>query len=254
MPRIAFGGSADLAKATLGDVDAYDEAKLGVPVKGIYRVRVKRLTLKKNKNNDWMLNAVAEIAEPKDSDKSRYNAYGMWFNLNVNAKGAKGVNNFLLAISGGSQAVVDVFWTKGVKTSDDKLKPAVLAIGRLQINPDGMMASALTRYGTDQTGTKRLDIDRFLMRNGAPEEAEYDEDDGDDVIVVEGDEDSGGEGETGDGIIGDTSDVDTNIAELEDEGGDYDDEPEYVEEEPTPPEETGEDAAETSVPDDEPPF
>lgn len=259
MPKITFGGQAHLAKSKLDDVEAYDEALLGLPPKGIYRLRVKRLTIRKNSKQDWMLNAVGEIAEPSTSPKAKYNAYGCWFNLNVNEKGARGINAFLDALSGGSQVVKDKFWGgSGVKVSEDRLKPVVLAIGPLKINPEGMYAHALLRNGTDQTGTKRLDVDRFLMRNGAPEESDLDnEDDGDEIIVVDADAIDEGEyvrdaetedgmqipdeGETGDGIIGDTSDVD-----------DYEDEEEYVEQVPEVPEETAADVQD--VADDEPPF
>lgn len=240
MPKITFGGQAHLANSKLDDVEAYDEALLGLPPKGIYRLRVKRLTIRKNSKQDWMLNAVGEIAEPKDSSKAKYNAYGCWFNLNVNEKGARGINAFLDALSGGNQAVREKFWGNGIKVSEDKAKPSVLAIGPLKINPEGMYAHALLRNGTDQTGAKKLDVDRFLMRNGAPEEADLDNEDGDDEIIVV-DADAIDEGETGDGIIGDTSDVD-----------DYENEEEFVEEVPEAPEETAADIHDDA--NDEPPF
>lgn len=183
MGRIPFkiSGGADTEPASAGV--AYDGPmpKGKVP----YRCKLKKLTLKLNSNKDYMLNFVAEIAEPKTkdgkkNDKAECNGYGMWGNLNITDQGKPWVNQFLYALVNDEKkikAVLKEFWAGGPRVDDeDKAQPSIVAIGTFKINPDGMPIVVQGKRETYQ-GDEAIKADRFLILQSKPgDDEESDED------------------------------------------------------------------------------
>ena len=114
MKKMKFNVGADAADAEAGQSNFYDG---DVPPRGVYRfvVRGDMLRMKTNCNGDPMLSGLAEIREPKGSDKAKYNGYGMWFQQNVTKQGAPYVNNFLDTLGFNRKA----FWGTGGVTIDE---------------------------------------------------------------------------------------------------------------------------------------
>ncbi len=201
MPNVTFPGiNANKAKNAKKDQVSYTGPK---PPKGVYRIIIKRLGLKVNKNDDMMLNCVCEINEPEGSPKAKYNGYGFWWNGNVTDEGAGYVNQFLLAASGGKKAVVDAFWDGKVKTSEKPAKGKVafiMAIGPLKIN-GSLDAVVNTRMSKPYQGETKLEVADWLLPSegekalAAREEDDDDDDDsGEEVEVdIDSDDDAGEE-------------------------------------------------------------
>lgn len=238
MPKIAnFGGGAKNAELDLDDSTFYDGP---VPPKGVYRGKLKRLALKKNKNGDWMFNGVVEINETS-RHKKQYNGYGAWFNQNITESGAPFVNAFLDAL-GLSKAQKKAFWgSTGVKTEtgDSKDGPhPVEAIGGFRVKEE--MPIVFLGKRDSYNGEERLQVGRFLVADqvkssdDVDDETDIDEDE--DVIDDDFDDEEDEE-----------DDEEVDDAELVDE----DDE----DEEPEPPRKATSKAKRSSKADDDnPPF
>lgn len=163
-----------------------------VPPKDTYRVTIKFMVMKKNRNKDNMITGVAEINEPESSKKSKFNGYGIFFNQNVTAQGAGYVNQFLDAISGGDAALRKAFWDKGVSVDESKEiaggHPITKIGGKLRVpEQDGLDAVLAAKEGS-YNGEDRLEVGSWLLPiNEGPSDDEDDEGD-DDVDVEEADE------------------------------------------------------------------
>ena len=148
------------------------------PPKGLYRVIVKRLTCTINKSDDFMLNAVLEIKEPKGTPKSKYNGYGFWWNGNLTEEGAGYINQFLDSITGGKREVRTALWDGKLRTFDVPKKghkSQVLAIGPFKINQDGMPAVVNTRLGKPYNGEQNLAVADWLLPSQAAAMPDSDE-------------------------------------------------------------------------------
>jgi hypothetical protein len=216
--KLKAGANAATAKA----------AKIGYtgsrPPKGLYRVLVKRLSMTLNKNEDFMLNAVLEIDEPKNSPKAKYNGYGFWWNGNCTEEGAGYINQFLDSITGGKKEVKDAFWGGKIRCFDAPKKghkAVVQAIGPLKIQQEGMKAVVNTRLGKPYNGEQNLAVadwllpsqaalapdsdeqedDAELNENSSDEaDVEVEQDGSDDAIDDDSDEDDGDDGENDESI------------------------------------------------------
>ena len=99
-----------------GGKDARAESKEWTgppPPNGVYRTKLKKLFIKPNNSGVQMLCGLAEIID-KDHPKAR--GYGIWFQQNIDEKGAPYVNQVLDAIGGGGDAgedLINTFWAKG---------------------------------------------------------------------------------------------------------------------------------------------
>jgi hypothetical protein len=206
------------------------------PHKTIYRVKVKRLGMKINAKNDFMLNAVLEINEPDSSPKSKYNGYGFWWNGNINDAGAGYVNQFLDSISGGKKAIREAFWAGKCRTEAKPKKgevTPVLAIGALRISQDGMDSIVFTRLARKWEGKQELGVDRWLLESQLTEDmdddAVDDDDDAEDVDTDveddDDDDDDDDDGDDDDDDDDDDSDDDAEDSDDDDDGDDDDDDP-----------------------------
>lgn len=227
MPNIKLAAGAKAADAKAAKV-GYTGSR---PPKGVYKVLVKRLTCTVNKNGDFMLNCVAEIAEPKGSPKSKYNGYGIWWNGNLTEESAGYVNQFLDSITGGKKEVRKALWEGKMRTFDTPKKghkAQVMAIGPFKVRQEGILAVVNTRLGKPYNGEQNLQVaDWLLPSQVTAEQAEAAEGDDeadevemeDETIEAEGDGDGD---ETGDGDEDaedgdDDDDADDDVIEYTDE-------------------------------------
>lgn len=187
------------------DVDASgadEEAAEGIgytgplPPKGVYRVKIKFMTGKPNKNNDLRLSGIVEIDEK--GEKAKYNGYGIWYGENVTNSSAKYVNAFLDACGFSRQAV----WKTKQIFRDELDETKVVKIGtkfiedvpcrvntRLEKDPNG--------DPDDDNGGKRLGLVAWLPPS---DDADADEGDqwasgADDEAADAGEEEGAEEGE-----------------------------------------------------------
>ena len=223
------------------------------PPKGTYRVRLKRMELKMNKNDDPMFSILLEIAERKGSKLAKYNGYGVWHNLNVTDQGKGYVNGFLDALAGKSQVAQKkmrrAFWETGIVTEGKTDLGHVLKIGTTKVNsPDGelMMAiSGKTEPDYKDKSVMRLIVGSFLIGEPSSDEDEDEEDEDeddddieedDDDVDVDEEDDEDEEEEDEDEEDGDDDDDDPDDDDAEDEDDDGDDEEDDDEEEEEEPE------------------
>jgi hypothetical protein len=183
MPKASWGnleGADSIWEDELEDFPVYDGE---LPPKGVYRLVLKTLRLKKNKNDDPMLNALLIINEPAGSKKSQYNGKDVWANLNVTRQGAPWVNNFISALVPENKvaAVRKAFWAQKVMV-DKEEPPNVLSIGAVKIEAGKLLISAQCGHKT-YNGDTDLDAKRFfrpsdttLNEDGATPAADGDED------------------------------------------------------------------------------
>lgn len=242
MPVVKFGVGSKAVDAEPEGFQPYDGP---MPPKGIYNVIVKRLRLKKNRNDDWMLNGIAEISEPGDNKKSKYNGYTTWVNQNITEQGSGYVNAMLDGLSGGNRAVRKAFWLKGAKTDNDKKTPYILAIGPMKVDQNGMPARVSLIDGKDQNGNHKMDVGSWLplkkkkSRDEDDEDEDFEEDLPDDEDEDEDDLD-----------LEDEEDDDEDDEEDEDDEDEEDEDEEDEDEEPEPPKSK----KKRKKVDDEPPF
>lgn len=109
MPKINIGTDYSGVDAAEG----FSDYAGPTPPKGLYRTVVSKWWLVKNKNDDPMFRVILEIAEPKGSEKHRYNGYAIWHNVNLTAKSAPFANAFFDALGVARKAV----WTGGIVVS-----------------------------------------------------------------------------------------------------------------------------------------
>lgn len=97
-----------------------------IPKSGSYRVTLKRLMIRDNKNNDKMIVGLAEINEPAGTPAAKYNGYGIWFQQNITDQGAGWVNGLLDALTDRSEEekeeIRDAFWNEGIKITPHEKK------------------------------------------------------------------------------------------------------------------------------------
>lgn len=110
--KLKFNVGEDAAEVDSSSDGFYDGP---TPPKGVYRTSLKFLRVKDNKNGDPRIGGVCEIAEPKGSEKAKYNGYGIWLGMNVTKQSAPYINNFLDTFGFNRKA----FWGAGGVTIDE---------------------------------------------------------------------------------------------------------------------------------------
>lgn len=171
------------------NVDGAEDAEPGggsfydgpVPPKGVYRVTLKFMNMKKNKNDDPMLNGVLEITEK--GDKAQYNGYGIWFNQNITKQGAPYVNEFLDAFGYSRKA----FWGGQVAVDDADADPDKRLLGQVTKigtkKTEDLMCRVSTKRGS-WNDEPRLEVGKYLPMT------DTDGEDDDDVWGVDADADT----------------------------------------------------------------
>lgn len=232
MPNVKFQ-TGDKSGATKEASGIYNG---DTPPRGVYKVLVRRLGMKINRNGDPMLNALVEIKEPGSSPKAKYNGYGFWWNGNVTDDGAGYINQFLDAISGEDARVRKAFWNGKCRVNETPKKGktvTVMAIGPMKVQQEGMPAVVSAYKGKPYKGEVHLRVGDWLLPAAAssvsdddvdsPDEedvdAEYSEDVDADVVDDDDDGDSDGDDDDDDG--------DANFDTEEDDDDDDDDEPPF---------------------------
>jgi len=159
------------------DVESYDVYDGEKPPAGVYAVRLTRLTVKANKNDDPMLNGLLVVAEPKGSAKARYNGYPIWFNQNVTEQGAPYVKQFLAALG----ITWAEFRTKTVTEGDmpeRKGEPAtrIMKIGSVKFNDGNEPALRVATKEDSYNSAPKLSVVQFMKpRDQANEGDDADE-------------------------------------------------------------------------------
>ena len=167
MGKVKFGLDADDAiNAEAGEGGTFYEGP--VPPKGTYAGILKRLELiDENKNGDPMLKYLIELKARPGSDAEQYDGYGVWGNQNVTDQGKGYVNQFLDALTDGSEdqiiATRRAFWGGQLIVEDDG-KGHVLRIGKMKIDsPDCSRKVAFQGKRTKYQGDEKLEVAKFLV-------------------------------------------------------------------------------------------
>jgi hypothetical protein len=176
MPKARWDVSSEEPEE-LESYDVYDGDK---PPPGVYAVKLTRLSVKANKNNDPMLNGLLLVDEPKGANKAKFNGYPIWFNQNVTDQGAPYVVQFLKALG----LTWAEFRTKTITEGDIpsvKGEPAtrIMKIGGTKFNDGNEPRLRVSTKDDSYNGADKLAVSQFLAaRNIEADEAE-DEDEED---------------------------------------------------------------------------
>lgn len=167
MGKVKFGIDADDAiGAEAGEGGSFYDGP--IPPRGAYRGVLKRLELvAKNGSGDPMLRYLIELKAKPNTEASKYDGYGVWGNQNVTDQGKGYVNQFLDALTNGSDeqilATRKAFWG-GQLVVEDEGEGHVIRIGKMQIgSPSGSRTVAFTGKRTTYKGEEKLEVQRFLV-------------------------------------------------------------------------------------------
>lgn len=161
MPRIK--PTFDGAEATSGFYDGPP------PIPGTYRGMVKKMGLAKIRNGD---NAGADrISLLLEITEGKFKGAGIWHSLNLTTNSAWAVNQFLDALTDGSDrqknGLRDLFWHKGYEVEakpEGKLGQQFLNIGG-KFKPIGKPVAFVTKMDSYE-GTPKAAIDKFVVALG----------------------------------------------------------------------------------------
>lgn len=199
-----------------GDFKSYDGP---VPPKGNYVCRVKRMTVGAIKSGDNKgkprISVLLEVvggagADGIDDSDYKYLGAPIWDGLNIIKSQTGKVNNFLHALTDGSdsakRAVETAFWPPNGPKADKVKKEGkpdvvhIVQIGKHAIgSPDGqLLVRVVTKMGRDLEKNPRAEVSQYLPyqvkgNNGKPvadddEDADVDEDVEDDDIEDDDDD------------------------------------------------------------------
>jgi len=192
-----------------------------VPPKGIYVVKLKRLGIKTNKNDDDMFNGLVEIADPRKK-KSKYNGYAFWFNRNVTKEGERFLRNF---IEKGLGVPWKKFRANGAVTEDGDRPTQVVSIGGIKIAKEPLMVMACKRRKSQDGEEWELTSDDFAPAfpgidpaTLTDSEKDEDEDEDEDEELDDEDEDPFGDEDEEDSDEEDSDEEDEDDSDEEDEG------------------------------------
>lgn len=153
MPKVNIGTDYSGVDAAEG----FSDYSGPVPPKGLYRCNVSKWWLVKNRNDENMFKVILEIAEPKGSEKHRFNGYAIWHNVNLTAKSAPFANAFFDALGISRKAV----WTGGIVVSQ-KDDTVVGKIGDKKIAGLSVKVNAKLREFPKDSGDYNLNAASFL--------------------------------------------------------------------------------------------
>ncbi len=190
----ASGGAAAADIEVEVGYATYDEATYGVPPKGPYRCRLRRLEATESKvkedgsGGDPMLKGMLIIEEPPGTKKAKFNGYIMNLYRVATEEQAGTMNQFLQALAGGpgpkAAALIKSFWTNGATTDAEDV--FITKIGVMKFDPEGpgIMIGVNTRNDT-YNGEKRIAPGSYVGINEMPEPVLATEDDEDDEVEAE---------------------------------------------------------------------
>jgi hypothetical protein len=187
------------------DFDGFDDLDTGIgfydgppPKPGTYRGRIKQMHIAKieseaseNKGKQ-RVDLVVEITSKGNGEKTPFAGAGLVHSLNVTKQGAPFLNQFLHALTDGSDeekvAVREAWWRKGYKVGDlvqvrGKPMLPVLQFGKYKPQEQELTCAFVTRMGTikagENKGQERAEIARFVLPlNGSEAEEDDDSDSG----------------------------------------------------------------------------
>lgn len=180
--KIKTGGNHSKVDANKG-FQNYDGP---VPPKGLYRVVVKFWKIVENRNNDPMFKVLMEIAEPKASEKAKYNGYAIWHNANLTDKGAGFVNGMLDAFGINRDFVWEGPKQKIIVSQDDDEK--ITKIGTVKVDGLAVLVSTKKEEYPAGTGEFSLKAVSFAEAEATKRASTDDEDDERDSAPDEDDE------------------------------------------------------------------
>lgn len=160
MPKYKFAIGPEAANAELG----FNNKK---PPAGIFTLAVKKFSIRKNKNDDDMLEIISEVAE--SGAKEKHNGYGVWQRFNVTEQGAPYLNEFLDAIG----IKRNDFWNGNLVVDGNGQPPCnVLKIGLKKV--EGLQFRA-NLVDDEYNGKTRLVVSELINDGDEEEEAEEEE-------------------------------------------------------------------------------
>ncbi len=206
------------------------------PSKGPHRFKVKRLTVKDNKNGDPRISAMLVMDNTKKSDGANWNGYLIFDGFNVDdGSGMTFLNRFLKAL-GLSYKNDFLNNTKAVVDEKDKDRQQIVQIGKVKFGEDAKQdpvveATIIVKPEDDYNDDEHMEIRRYLP--ASVEEDEEDEEDeaeeAEDFSDEDEDEDDDEDDEDSDDDDDDSDDEDDEEDE-DDEDDDEEDEDEDEEE------------------------
>jgi hypothetical protein len=181
------------------------------PGKGPYRFKVKRLTVKENRNGDDRISAMLVLDEPKGSDAASWNGYLVWDGFNVvEGPSLSFLKRFLKGLG--------LSWDDFIKRSkqDDQDPPHIVQIGGVKFEgakDPTVVATVKVAPADEYNDDEHWEIARYVPPEDASDEDADDDadadDDGDDVMSMDDDaDDDSADGEDADDDGDDDSDED----------------------------------------------
>jgi hypothetical protein len=164
MPKLNFGN------ASAADVEAASGVKVykgELPRNGAYVGTLKRLTVGKiGSGDDKGKNKLSILVEIDDPDYPEYKGAPAWGNLNLTDQGATYVNQFLEALTDGSEAakkaIRTAFWKTGPIADDTK--EHILRIGKVNVNsPNGSIKVLISTKQRTYQGTTSCGIQQYML-------------------------------------------------------------------------------------------
>lgn len=196
-----------------------------------YRVNLKHLQIKLDKNGNGRVSGPAEIAEPAKSKASKYNGYTIWVGQSFTDHPRS--KAYMLSLC----EAIGVDWDDLMEKTLTEEKPnaetatKVTKIGRKKI--EDLELIVLTKAGRDQNNEPRLEITQFKDKDWDP-----DDDEDDDADDVEDDDDDADDGldidEDDEDDEDDSDDSDDDDADDDEEEDEEDDDDDEEEPEPAP--------------------
>lgn len=152
--------------------DVYDGPE---PPAGVYRFRLRRLGIRKNSNNDDMLNGLLVISDSRP-DKKKYNGWTVWFNQNVTDQGKPYLVQFLASIGVTLSDFVNKSAHDGATVTERPVQITRIASVKMESEPM-LRASLGMSKPTEKYPIAKMEAKQFLPLE---EETDADDKDGDD--------------------------------------------------------------------------
>jgi hypothetical protein len=164
-----------------------------LPAKGVYRLRVRRMYVKPNKNQDDRVSVMLIMDEPKKSKASSYNGYLVRDGFNITEQGTPFLKRFLKGLG----LSWDDFYNKSKEVEDGDRRELVqiggTKFGSQETKEVHVRALLRESPADDYNDSPYMDVQRYLPadEDDEPDEPEDDaaEDMGDDEPEVEPEDD-----------------------------------------------------------------
>jgi len=181
MPKVKPFGIGDVDDL----VDAKNEYSSEVVPKGIYKAKVKRMTMgtinKAGENKGkTRFGILCEVVGGSKKLPDKYIGAGVWTGINVIKSGAGFCNDFINALAGPDEAAQKAlrrsFWKPDILVDDEG---NVIRIGKKKVgSPNGELVVWIkTKMGKDQNGDPRAEVQSFLLPKGAKDDDDDEDED-----------------------------------------------------------------------------